>query len=47
MVDQVMKTFGRVDIVIANAGVTSLVPVAGMDEATWDDTLDTRRNVAK
>lgn len=41
MVDQVMKTFGRVDIVIANAGVTSLVPVADMDEATWDDTLDT------
>jgi NAD(P)-dependent dehydrogenase (short-subunit alcohol dehydrogenase family) len=41
MVDQVVKTFGRVDVAIANAGVTSLVPVADMDEATWDDTLDT------
>lgn len=41
MVDQVMQTFGRVDIAIANAGVTSLVPVADMDEATWDDTIDT------
>ncbi len=41
MVDQVVKTFGRVDIAIANAGVTSLVPVADMDEATWDDTVDT------
>ncbi len=41
MVAEVMKTFGRIDIAVANAGVTSLVPVADMDEATWDDTLDT------
>ncbi len=41
MVAQVMEKFGRVDVAVANAGVTSLVPVADMDEATWDDTLDT------
>jgi len=41
MVEQVMKTFDRIDIAVANAGITSLVPVAEMDESTWDDTLDT------
>jgi NAD(P)-dependent dehydrogenase (short-subunit alcohol dehydrogenase family) len=41
LVAEVLKTFGKVDIAVANAGVTSLVPVADMDEATWDDTLDT------
>ncbi len=41
MVEQVMKTFGRIDVAVANAGVTSLIPVTDMDEATWDDTLDT------
>jgi NAD(P)-dependent dehydrogenase (short-subunit alcohol dehydrogenase family) len=41
MVAEALKTFGRIDIAIANAGVTSLVPVVDMDEATWDDTLDT------
>jgi NAD(P)-dependent dehydrogenase (short-subunit alcohol dehydrogenase family) len=41
MTAEVMKTFGRIDIAVANAGVTSLIPVVDMDEATWDDTLDT------
>ncbi len=41
MVAEVMKTFGRIDIAVANAGVTSLIPVVDMDEATWDDTVDT------
>ncbi len=41
MVEQTVATFGKVDIVVANAGITSLVPVVDMDEATWDDTLDT------
>jgi NAD(P)-dependent dehydrogenase (short-subunit alcohol dehydrogenase family) len=41
MVAEVMKTFGRIDIAVANAGITSLVPVVDMDEATWDDTIDT------
>jgi NAD(P)-dependent dehydrogenase (short-subunit alcohol dehydrogenase family) len=41
MVAEVMKTFGKIDIAVANAGITSLVPVVDMDEATWDDTVDT------
>ncbi len=41
MVDQVVSKFGRIDILVNNAGVTSLVPVVDMNEATWDDTLDT------
>ena len=42
MVDEVLaKCGGKIDILVNNAGITSLVPVAEMDEATWDDTLDT------
>src|SRR5512142_3498230 len=41
MVATVLDKFGKIDIAVANAGITSLVPVAEMDEATWDDTLDT------
>ncbi|GAB4259126.1 mycofactocin-coupled SDR family oxidoreductase [Deferrisoma sp.] len=41
LVDEVKQRFGRIDILINNAGITSLVPVVDMDEATWDDTLDT------
>jgi NAD(P)-dependent dehydrogenase (short-subunit alcohol dehydrogenase family) len=40
MVDEVLKTFGKIDIAVANAGITSLIPVADMDEATWDDTIN-------
>jgi NAD(P)-dependent dehydrogenase (short-subunit alcohol dehydrogenase family) len=40
-VQTTLDTFGRIDIAVANAGITSLVPVVDMDEATWDDTLDT------
>jgi NAD(P)-dependent dehydrogenase (short-subunit alcohol dehydrogenase family) len=41
MVAEVVEKFGKIDIAVANAGITSLIPVAEMDEATWDDTLDT------
>ncbi|MBI5014383.1 MAG: SDR family oxidoreductase [Deltaproteobacteria bacterium] len=41
LVAETLKTFGKIDIAVANAGVTSLIPVVDMDEATWDDTLDT------
>ncbi|MHB8763123.1 MAG: mycofactocin-coupled SDR family oxidoreductase [Deferrisomatales bacterium] len=41
LVAKTLETFGKVDIAVANAGVTSLIPVVDMDEATWDDTLDT------
>ena len=41
MVDGVMATFGKIDILVNNAGVMSLMPAVHMDEATWDDTIDT------
>ncbi len=41
MVAMTKDRFGRIDVAVANAGITSLVALAEMDEATWDDTLDT------
>jgi NAD(P)-dependent dehydrogenase (short-subunit alcohol dehydrogenase family) len=41
MVDEVLETFEKIDILINNAGITSLIPVVDMDEATWDDTVNT------
>lgn len=39
-VDTLMRTaaatFGGIDIVVANAGIIAVGPVADMDEATWD-----------
>jgi NAD(P)-dependent dehydrogenase (short-subunit alcohol dehydrogenase family) len=31
---------GRLDIVLANAGITSFAPVEDLDDATWDDMID-------
>ncbi len=41
MVDQVLGTFGTIDILVNNAGNSSMMPVADMDEQTWDELLDT------
>jgi NAD(P)-dependent dehydrogenase (short-subunit alcohol dehydrogenase family) len=41
MVDQVMNTFNRIDVLVNNAGNSSMVAIADMDEATWDAVLDT------
>jgi NAD(P)-dependent dehydrogenase (short-subunit alcohol dehydrogenase family) len=41
MVDQVMTTFNRIDVLVNNAGNSSMVAIADMDEATWDEVLDT------
>ncbi len=40
MVDEVMETFGRVDILINNAGITRDGLLVRMDEAQWDLVLD-------
>ncbi|MBW7453140.1 SDR family NAD(P)-dependent oxidoreductase [Paenibacillus sepulcri] len=36
MVDQVIGTFGRLDILINNAGVNVRKPILDFDEASWD-----------
>jgi NAD(P)-dependent dehydrogenase (short-subunit alcohol dehydrogenase family) len=41
MVSQVLETCGKIDILINNAGNSSMVAVAEMDEETWDEVLDT------
>lgn len=41
MVGKVLAEFGRVDILINNAGVTSLIPLVDMSEGEWDALVDT------
>ncbi len=41
MVKQVLDSFGRIDILINNAGNSSMVAIAQMSEETWDEVLDT------
>lgn len=38
--DAVLKSFGRVDIVLCAAGITKRVPTLDMDEADWQQILD-------
>ncbi len=39
MVAETLDVLGALDILVCNAGVVSLAPVAAMDEATWDLTF--------
>jgi NAD(P)-dependent dehydrogenase (short-subunit alcohol dehydrogenase family) len=39
--DEVLRTFGHVDIVVSAAGITKRVPTLDMDEADWQRILDT------
>ncbi len=41
MVTQVIGAFGKVDILINNAGNTSMVAIAEMEEDVWDEVIDT------
>ncbi len=40
-VERAVSEFGRVDVLIANAGVLSLTPVAEMTDEQWNDVVDT------
>lgn len=40
-VAEVVETFGRLDILVANAGVTATTPLLDLEEETWDRILDT------
>lgn len=43
MIDETGKHFGRLDILVSNAGVTKWVPVSdleGLTDEIWDDVLD-------
>jgi NAD(P)-dependent dehydrogenase (short-subunit alcohol dehydrogenase family) len=39
--DEVLRVFGKVDIVVNAAGITQKIPTMEMSEAEWTDVLDT------
>ena len=40
MVNQGVAELGRLDIVLANAGISSPAPTLEMDELVWNETID-------
>ncbi|MEW6131250.1 MAG: 3-oxoacyl-ACP reductase family protein [Acidobacteriota bacterium] len=40
MFNQTLKKFGRVDILVANAGIWKGAPIESMTEAAWDEMMD-------
>lgn len=40
MVDEVIDEFGKIDIVVNNAGVITVAPVEEMEEEEWDTIMD-------
>ena len=42
--DEVLKTFGRVDILVCAAGITKRVPTLDMDDSDWQRIMDTNVN---
>ena len=40
-VESVLKQFGQLDVVIANAGVGHFAPIDQLSEAAWKETIDT------
>ena len=40
-VEEVIKRFGKLDVLVANAGVGHLASIEDLSEADWHDTIDT------
>ena len=41
LVDEVVKEFGKIDVLVNNAGITRDTLIMRMSEAQWDEVLDT------
>jgi NAD(P)-dependent dehydrogenase (short-subunit alcohol dehydrogenase family) len=40
LVDRVLNTFGRLDVLVNNAGINTRGPIEQLSEADWDEVLD-------
>lgn len=41
LTERIVEEHGRLDILVANAGICSLIPVAELSDETWRDTIET------
>ena len=41
LVDSALARFGGLDVLVCNAGVTSVMPIEGLSEDEWDRVLET------